>query len=85
MSSLSTLGWFVIAAYFGVLFLISVAVIVVLSCSAASPKPGQVRGLTLATINREDVRQSYDRKDIAATAVVFGLAAAVYLYFSFWV
>ena len=62
MPSLSTLDWFVIAAYFGVLFLISVAVIVVLSYSAASPKPGQIRGLKLATINREAVRQSYDQK-----------------------
>lgn len=39
----------------------------------------------LAVIDREAVRQSYDRKNIAATAVVLGLVAAVYLYFSFWV
>ena len=69
----------------GVLFLISVAVIVVFSYGAAPPKPEQIRGLTVATIDREAVRQSYDRKDIAATAVVLGLVAAVYLYFSFWV
>lgn len=69
----------------GVLFLISIAVIVVFSYGAAPPKPEQIRGLTVATIDREAVRQSYDRKDIAATAVVLGLVAAVYLYFSFWV
>ncbi len=69
----------------GVLFLISVAVIVAFSYGAAPPKPEQIRGLTLATIDREAVRRSYDRRDIAATAVVLGLVAAVYLYFSFWI
>ncbi len=69
----------------GVLFLISIAVIVAFSYGAAPPKPEQIRGLTLATIDREAVRRSYDRRDIAATAVVLGLVAAVYLYFSFWV
>ena len=69
----------------GVLFLISIAVMVAFSYGAAPPKPEQIRGLTLATIDREAVRQSYDRRDIAATAVVLGLVAAVYLYFSFWI
>ena len=66
-------------------FLISVAVIVVFSYGAAPPKPGQIRGLTLATIDREAVGQSYDCKDIAATNVVLGLVVAIYIYFSFWV
>ena len=69
----------------GVLFLISIAVIVAFSYGAAPPKPEQIRGLTLATIDREAVRRSYDRRDIATTAVVLGLVAAVYLYFSFWI
>ena len=69
----------------GVLFLISIAVIVAFSYGAAPPKSEQIRGLTLATIDREAVRRSYDRRDIAATAVVLGLVAAVYLYFSFWI
>ncbi len=69
----------------GVLFLISIAVMVAFSYGAAPPKPEQIRGLTLATIDREAVRRSYDRRDIAATAVVLGLVAAVYLYFSFWI
>ena len=69
----------------GVLFLISIAVIVAFSYGAPPPKSEQIRGLTLATIDREAVRRSYDRRDIAATAVVLGLVAAVYLYFSFWI
>ena len=69
----------------GVLFLISIAVIVAFSYGAPPPKSEQIRGLTLATIDREAVRQSYGRRDIAATAVVLGLVAAVYLYFSFWI
>lgn len=69
----------------GVLFLISIAVIVAFSYGAPPPKSEQIRGLTLATIDREAVRRSYDRRDIAATVVVLGLVAAVYLYFSFWI
>ena len=69
----------------GVLFLISIAVIIGFSRGAAPPAPEQIRGLTLATIDREAVRQSWDRGDVVATAVVLGLVAAVYIYFSFWV
>ena len=69
----------------GVLFLISIAVIIGFSRGAAPPAPEQIRGLTLATIDREAVRQSWDRRDVIATAVVLGLVAAVYIYFSFWV
>ncbi len=69
----------------GVLFLISVGVIVAFSHGGAPPKPEQIRGLTLATIDREAVRQSWNRSDLVATAVVLGLVAAIYLYFSFWI
>ncbi len=69
----------------GVLFLISVAVITAASRTAPAPPVDQLRGLTLATIDREVVRQSWNRNDIIATAVVLGLVAAIYLYFSFWV
>ncbi len=69
----------------GVLFLISIAVIIVFSLGGESPKPEQIRGLTLATIDREAVRQSWNRNDVIATAVILSLVAAVYIYFSFWV
>jgi len=69
----------------GLLFLICLAVIIVFSRGEAAPPPEQLRGLTLAHMDRDAVRASWDRKDIIATAVVLGLVAAIYLYFSFWV
>ncbi|MCY4182728.1 MAG: sodium:solute symporter [Gammaproteobacteria bacterium] len=69
----------------GLLFLICVAVIIVFSRGEAAPAPEQLRGLTLAHMDREAVRASWDQKDIIATAVVLGLVAAIYLYFSFWI
>jgi len=69
----------------GLLFLICLGVIIVFSRGEAAPEPAQLRGLTLAHMDREAVRASWNRKDVAATAVVLGLVATVYLYFSFWV
>lgn len=69
----------------GLLFLICVAVIIVFSRGEAAPAPEQLRGLTLAHMDREAVRASWDQKDIIATAVILGLVAAIYLYFSFWI
>ena len=69
----------------GVLFLLCLAIIVGFSRGAAPPQPEQIRGLTVATIDRDAVRQSWNRNDVIGTAVVLGLVAAVYLYFSFWV
>lgn len=69
----------------GVLFLISIAVIIVFSYGAAPPNPEQIRGLTMATIDRDAVRQSWNRNDVVTTAIVLGLVAAIYIYFSFWV
>ena len=69
----------------GLLFLICLGVIIVFSRGEAAPEPAQLRGLTLAHMDREAVRASWDRKDVIATVVVLGLVATVYLYFSFWV
>jgi len=69
----------------GLLFLTCLAVIIVFSRGEAAPPPERLRGLTLAHMDRDAVRASWDRKDIIATAVVLGLVAAIYLYFSFWV
>ncbi|MDE0507049.1 MAG: sodium:solute symporter [Gammaproteobacteria bacterium] len=69
----------------GLLFLICLGVIIVFSRGEAAPEPAQLRGLTLAHMDREAVRASWDRKDVVATVVVLGLVATVYLYFSFWV
>ncbi len=69
----------------GVLFLISVMVIVLASRTAPAPDPEQIRGLTFASIDKQAVRDSWDKRDVILTAVVLGLVLAVYLYFSFWI
>jgi SSS family solute:Na+ symporter len=69
----------------GVLFLICVVTIVLASISSAAPDPVKIKGLTFSSIDRERVRASWGARDIAATAVVLGLVAGIYLYFSFWV
>ena len=67
------------------LFLVSVITIVLASRTAPPPSEEQIRGLTYASIDREAVRASWDKRDIAATVVVLGFVAAIYLYFTFWI
>ncbi|MEM9531678.1 MAG: sodium:solute symporter [Pseudomonadota bacterium] len=69
----------------GVLFLLCVITIVVASQTAPAPDPARIKGLTFASIDKQAVRDSWDRRDIIATGVVLGLVAAIYLYFSFWI
>jgi SSS family solute:Na+ symporter len=69
----------------GVLFLISVVVIVLASLSGRAPDRDTIKGLTFSSLDRKTVRASWDAKDIAATTVVLGLVATLYIYFSFWV
>ena len=69
----------------GVLFLISVAVIVIASLSSGPPDQEKIKGLTFSTLDRAAVRASWNTKDVVATAIVLGLVATLYIYFSFWV
>jgi SSS family solute:Na+ symporter len=82
---LAAIGDFNFLYFSGVLFLICAIVIVVASWSAAAPDPAQIRGLTLRTLDRNAVRASRNATDIALTAVVLGVVALIYLYFSFWI
>ncbi len=69
----------------GVLFLICVAITVGASLTAAAPSDERLKGLTMATVDRKALRESWDTRDIVATVVVLGAVAAIYLYFSFWI
>ncbi len=69
----------------GILFLISVIITIAASRTAAPPSDEQLRGLTFATVDRKAVRESWDKTEVIATAVVLGSVAAIYVYFSFWV
>jgi SSS family solute:Na+ symporter len=82
---LAAIGDFNFLYFSGVLFLICVATIVLVSRTGELPDPKRIEGLTFASIDRQTVRASWDGKDVAATVVVLGLVAAMYVYFSFWV
>ena len=82
---LAAIGDFNFLYFSGVLFLICAIVIVVASLSAAAPDPAKIRGLTFRTLDRAAVRASWSATDVAFTAVVLGLVALIYLYFSFWI
>jgi len=82
---LAKIGDFNFLYFSGVLFVISVFTIVVASKGSAPPGREQIKGLTFDSIDRAAVRASWDGKDVAATAIVLGLVAVIYLYFSFWV
>jgi SSS family solute:Na+ symporter len=81
------LGNFNFLYYSGVLFLISIAIVVGVSLATAPPSAAQVAGLTYASLSasdKSDIRASADWKDYVGTAVVLGLVIGLYVYFSFW-
>ena len=71
----------------GVLLMISVVVIVAVSLLTKPPLASQIENLTYSTATeqqRRENRQSWNKWDVIASAVVLGLVLAMYLYFSFW-
>ncbi|BBM68650.1 sodium:solute symporter [Rhodothermus marinus] len=72
----------------GLLFFVSVAIVVGVSLLTEAPPEEKVRGLTFGTVSasdRSESRKTWDWRDVALTVVVLGLVLAIYLYFSFWV
>jgi SSS family solute:Na+ symporter len=84
-AALAAVGDFNFLYFSGVLFLICVVTCVVASHSGEPPDRDRIKGLTFDSIDHAAVRASWDGRDIAATAVVLSLVAALYLYFSFWI
>ncbi len=82
---LAAIGDFNFLYYSGVLFLVCVVTIIVASRTAPAQPRESIAGLTYSSIDRAAVRASWTRGDVALTAVVLGLVAALYLYFSFWI
>jgi SSS family solute:Na+ symporter len=71
----------------GVLFLFSMVLVTVVSMMTPAPSEAQVRGLTYASITREqaaETRASWGAPEVIGTVVVLGMVLGVYLYFSFW-
>lgn len=81
------LGNFNFLYFSGVLFLISIGIVVSVSLATAPPSDAQVAGLTYASLSASDkteIRSSADWRDYMGTAVVMGLVIGMYVYFSFW-
>jgi len=68
----------------GVLFLASAIVLIVVSLLTKPQDPEQIKGLTFASINKEEVRASIHPVDIVTTLIVVAMILTIYLYFSFW-
>jgi SSS family solute:Na+ symporter len=72
--------------YYGLLiFLVSVAAMVVVSLLTAAPSDHQLAGLTYGTVSQEQravSRRSWAWHEVAASALVLVLIAATYIYFS---
>jgi SSS family solute:Na+ symporter len=82
---LAAIGDFNFLYFSGVLFLICTSTTLLVSLAGDPPDQEKIRGTTFASLDRTAVRASWNAGDVAATAVVLGLVAAIYLYFSFWV
>jgi SSS family solute:Na+ symporter len=81
--------WIVNNTYFQyysvVIFLVSSAVMVLVSLLTAAPSPESIRGLTYGTVTEEQrlqSRRSWNWGDVLASGLVLAAIAAAYLYFT---
>jgi solute:Na+ symporter, SSS family len=73
--------------YSGVLLVISTVIIIGLSLLTQAPAESKTKGITWAGLsdeNRKAIKESWNKWDVIGTAVVLGLVAGMYLYFTFW-
>jgi SSS family solute:Na+ symporter len=72
--------------YYGLLiFVVSVAVVIVVSYATPAPNERQIAGLTYATVTgeqRRESRRSWNQWDVINSGVVLLLIAAAYVYFN---
>ncbi len=84
---LGTIGAFNGYFFSGVLFLISVIIIIGASYMTAPQNEKQIQGLTFGSLTdaqRAENRASWGWQEVVGTVVVLGLVLGVYIYFSFW-
>jgi SSS family solute:Na+ symporter len=71
----------------GLLFVMSILVVVGVSLLTAPPDPEKIRGLTWRSAladSDDELRKSWDLPNKILATTILGIVAAVYLYFSFW-
>ena len=84
---LGSIGAFNGYYFAGVLFLISVILIIGISLLTDAQPEAQIAGLTFGSVtaeHRAEDQASVGWPDYLGTAVVLGLVLGIYLYFSFW-
>ncbi|QEG22422.1 sodium:solute symporter [Mariniblastus fucicola] len=69
----------------GILFAITVVMVLLVSHMTSPPKDENLQGLTWYSIDKMMVRDSWSTIDVITTAIVLGLVVAIYGYFSFWI
>lgn len=84
-----SLLWIVNNTYFQYyslfIFLVSAATMIIVSYATPPPADAQIRELTYATVTeaqREETRNSWDRRDVLGSVAVLLLILAAYLYFN---
>lgn len=71
----------------GILFVVSILVVIGASLATPAPDPEKIRGLTWHSVRADagdELRKSWDLGNKILATVVLGIVLAVYLYFSFW-
>jgi SSS family solute:Na+ symporter len=68
----------------GVLFVISIIIVIVVSLLSKAQDESEIEGLTYSSIDKKEVRDSVGKFDIILTAVTLLLVVGMYVYFSFW-
>ncbi|HTR80233.1 MAG TPA: sodium:solute symporter [Bacteroidota bacterium] len=66
------------------IFIVSAAVMVIVSYATEAPSLEKISGLTYGTVTEEhkrETRASWDARDVVSSALVLGLILAAYLYF----
>jgi len=84
---LAAAGDFNFLYFSGVLFGISLLIVIVVSLLTPRPSLQQIAGLTFATTSPQDRqmnRANWNRWDVLLTGLILVLLAGIYLYFSFW-
>jgi SSS family solute:Na+ symporter len=85
---LGALGGFNGYYFTGVLFVVSVLLVVGISYATAAPAPERITGLTYWSTTpeqRAERRASVGTADVVATVAVLALLVVIYLYFSTWI
>jgi SSS family solute:Na+ symporter len=68
-----------------ILFLVSIAIMVIVSLLTEKPSPAQLNGLTFATTVAEDraaSRASWNAKDVWLSVIVILIIISIFIYFS---